>query len=109
MKGSRRRYLSFNLYSERPELDDKKLGTAIWKSMLSLFGEVATADSKLYIVEYSEESGHGILQCTTSALDKVILSAVLIGTIGDSLVSFEPVKVSGTIKSLKRKVPSGEK
>jgi RNase P/RNase MRP subunit POP5 len=69
---------------------------------MSLYGEVSAADSKLYLVEFDEKSGTGILQCTASSLDNVITSAVLIGSIGKSLVSFEPKKTSGTIKALKR-------
>ncbi|MHA1965769.1 MAG: Rpp14/Pop5 family protein [Candidatus Thorarchaeota archaeon] len=101
MKKTRRRYLLFLLHSDDTKVDDKKLGTAIWKNLLSLYGEVSAADSKLYLVEFDEKSGAGILQCTASSLDKVITSAVLIGSIGKSLVSFEPKKTSGTIKGLK--------
>jgi RNase P/RNase MRP subunit POP5 len=69
---------------------------------MSLYGEISAADSKLYLVEFDEKSGEGILQCTAPALDKVITSAVLIGAIGKKLVSFEPKRTSGTIKALKR-------
>jgi len=102
MKKTRRRYLSFRLHSDDAKLDDKQLGMAIWKNLLSLYGEVSAADSKLYLVEFDEMSGTGILQCTASSLNEVITSAVLIGSIGKSLVSFEPKKTSGTIKGLKR-------
>lgn len=102
MKRTRRRYLSFNLHSEDPSLDDKKLGPAIWKNLLSLYGEVSAADSKLYLVEYDEKNGTGILHCTASSLNKVITASVLIGSIGKSRILFEPRKVSGTIRSLKR-------
>jgi RNase P/RNase MRP subunit POP5 len=102
MKKTRRRYLSFLLHSDDSKLDDKQLGMAIWKNLLSLYGEVSAADSKLYLVEFDEKSGAGILQCTASSLNEVITSAVLIGSIGKSLVSFEPKKTSGTIKGLKR-------
>ena len=101
MKKTRRRYLSFLLHSDDSSFDDKKLSTAIWKNLLSLYGEVSAADSKLYLVEFDENTGAGILQCTASSLHKVIVSAVLIGSIGKSPVSFEPKKTSGTIKSLK--------
>ena len=102
MKKTRRRYLSFLLHSDGSKLDDKKIDAAIWKNLLSLYGEVSAADSKLYLVEFDEKSGVGILQCTASLLDQVITSSVLIGSIGTSLVSFEPKKTSGTIKGLKR-------
>lgn len=103
MRSSRRRYLSFQLHSDGSIIDDKQVSMAIWKSLLSLYGEVSASDSKLYLVEYDGESGTGVLQCTSDSLNRVITAAALIGSIGSSLVSFEPRKTSGTIKGLKRK------
>lgn len=102
MKKSRRRYLSFQLHSDELTFDDKQIGMAIWQNLLSLYGEVSAADSKLYLVEFDRKTGTGIIQCTASSLNKVITAAVLIATVGESLVSFEPRKTSGTIKGLKR-------
>ena len=103
MKKSRRRYLSFRLHSDGPTIDDEKqLSNAIWKNLLSLYGEINAADSKLYLVSFDQEKGEGVLQCTLSSLEMVITSAVLIGSIGKSLVSFEPKRTSGTIKGLSR-------
>jgi RNase P/RNase MRP subunit POP5 len=103
MKKSRRRYLSFQLHSDGPPLgDEKQLSKAIWNNLLSLYGEVSAADSKLYLVSFDPDNGEGVLQCTLSSLEKVISSAVLIGSIGKSVVSFEPKKTSGTIKGLSR-------
>ncbi|MFW9787888.1 MAG: Rpp14/Pop5 family protein [Candidatus Thorarchaeota archaeon] len=102
MKKTRRRYLLFHLHSDNKSIEDKQLSTAIWKNMLSLYGEVSAADSKLYLVEYEGKTGSGILQCTAASLDMVITSAVLLGSVGESLVSFEPKKTSGTIKGVKR-------
>lgn len=103
MKRSRRRYMSFHLHRDGPIIDDEKqLSNAIWNNLLSLYGEISAADSKLYLVSFDCETGKGVLQCTLSSLEKVITSAVLIGSIGKSLVSFEPKRTSGTIKGLSR-------
>ncbi|MHA1943732.1 MAG: Rpp14/Pop5 family protein [Candidatus Thorarchaeota archaeon] len=103
MKKSRRRYLSFHLHSDGPVIDDEKqLSNAIWKNLLSLYGEINAADSKLYLVSFDQEKGEGVLQCTLSSLEMVITSAVLIGSVGKTLVSFEPKRTSGTIKGLSR-------
>jgi RNase P/RNase MRP subunit POP5 len=102
VKKTLRRYLSFCLHSDGLSIDAKQLGGAIWKNLLSIYGEVCAADSKLYLVQYDEKTGNGILQCTLSSLNMVITSAVLIGSIGKSLVSFEPKKTSGTIKGIKK-------
>lgn len=101
MKRSRRRYLAFHLHCVGPTLnDEKQLSNAIWNNLLSLYGEVSAADSKLYLVSFDSDEGEGVLQCTLSSLEKVITSAVLIGSIGKTMVSFEPKRTSGTIKGL---------
>lgn len=103
MKKTRKRYLSFHLHKEGPAIkDEKHLSNAIWKNLLSLYGEVSAADSKLFLVEFDGDTGEGVLQCTLSSLEKVITSAVLIGSIGTTNVSFEPKKTSGTLKALRR-------
>jgi RNase P/RNase MRP subunit POP5 len=103
MKKTRRRYLSFHLHREGPVIkDEKQLVNAIWKNLLSLYGEVSAADSKLYLVSFDGDTGEGVLQCTLPSLDNVVTSAVLIGSIGSSIVSFEPKKTSGTLKGLSR-------
>ncbi|MHA1939131.1 MAG: Rpp14/Pop5 family protein [Candidatus Thorarchaeota archaeon] len=101
MKSRRKRYLRFCLHREGSSLNGKQLTNEIRKNLLSLYGEVAVADSRLYLSEYNEDSGVGILQCNAAVLEKVITSAVLIGSVEKTRVSFEPKKTSGTIKGLK--------
>ena len=102
MKKVRRRYLLFKLHQEESLVDEKQLSASLWKSLLSLYGEIQASDSKLYIIEYDEKTGEGILQCSLHSLPQVIAAAAVIGTINGIAVSFEPRKTSGTIKSLKR-------
>ena len=102
MKKVRRRYLLFKLHQEGPSIEEKSLNLVLWKSLLSLYGEIQAADSKLYIIEYDEVTGEGILQCTLPSLQQVIAAAAVIGEINGTIVSFEPKKTSGTIKGLKR-------
>jgi RNase P/RNase MRP subunit POP5 len=79
---------------------EKQLISEIRKSLLSIFGEVVVADSKLFLNEYDEESGEGILQCSAAVLESVIAAAALVRTVEKTEVSFEPRRTSGTIKSL---------
>lgn len=102
MKKNRRRYLLFQLHKENGPIEAKDLSIALWRSLLSLYGEVQAADSRLYLIEFDEKDGVGILHCNAEALPKVIASAAMIGAINDINVSFEPKKTSGTIKSLNR-------
>jgi RNase P/RNase MRP subunit POP5 len=101
MKGRRKRYLWFHLHTVGSPVNDKQLATEIRKNLLSLYGEVVVADSRLYLSEYNKDSGIGILQCNAAVLEQVITSAVLIGSIGKTRVSFEPKKTSGTLKGIK--------
>ncbi|MGY5859113.1 MAG: Rpp14/Pop5 family protein [Candidatus Thorarchaeota archaeon] len=102
MKKGRRRYLLFKLHQDGSPIDEKLLTMTLWKSLLSLYGEIQAADSKLYMIEYDESSGEGILQCSLPSLQQVIAAAAVIGSINETTVSFEPRKTSGTIKSLKK-------
>jgi len=100
LKRTRKRYLQFTLHRDGAKITEKQFSSAIWSSLLSLYGEVFTADSKFYLNSYDAQKGTGILQCNAAALEKVIASAVMISSIGTTSVSFEPKKVSGTIKGL---------
>ncbi|MHA1484775.1 MAG: Rpp14/Pop5 family protein [Candidatus Thorarchaeota archaeon] len=100
MKKTRKRYLQFALHRNGAEITEKQFSSAIWSSLLSLYGEICTADSKFYLNSYDTKKGTGILQCNATALEKVIASAVMISSIGNTRVSFEPKKTSGTIRGL---------
>ncbi|MHA2020862.1 MAG: Rpp14/Pop5 family protein [Candidatus Thorarchaeota archaeon] len=101
MKSRRKRYLRFCLHQDGSPINGKQLTAEVRRNLLSLYGEVAVADSRLYLSKYNEDSGMGILQCNAALLEKVITSAVLIGSIEKTRVSFEPKKTSGTLKGLK--------
>ncbi len=100
MKKNRRRYLLFQLHKENGSIDAKDLSIAIWRSLLSLYGEIQAADSKLYLTKFDEKEGIGILHCNAESLSRVIASAAMIESINDINISFEPKKTSGTIKGL---------
>jgi RNase P/RNase MRP subunit POP5 len=108
MKKSRRRYLLFQLHREGQSVSGKHLGLALWKSLLSLYGEIHAADSRLYLLDFDENSGVGVLQCSASALEQIITAAAVIDSIEQISVSFEPKRTSGTIKGLNHRVPRHE-
>jgi RNase P/RNase MRP subunit POP5 len=96
----RRRYVLFILHSERGSIEEKHLIQAIRRSVLTLFGEAALADSKLYLSKYDSESGRGVLHCALRTLDQVLASVALIAAVDDISVSFQPLRTSGTLKGL---------
>jgi RNase P/RNase MRP subunit POP5 len=104
LRKNRRRYLLFHLHSDRQSIDAKHLSTALWKSLLSLYGEIHAADSRLYLLDFDEATGLGVLQCNASSLQFVITAAAVIDEIEGVHVTFEPKKTSGTIKGLNHPV-----
>jgi len=102
MKKVRKRYLLFTLHRDGSPIEEKHLSLTIWKSLLSLYGEIQASDSKLYLIDFDESSGEGILQCSLPSLQQVIAAAAVIDSISGISVSFEPKRTSGTIKGLKR-------
>ena len=102
MKKVRKRYLLFKLHRDGSSIEGKQLSLVIWKSLLSLYGEIQAADSKLYLIDFEEISGEGVLQCSLPSLQQVIAAAAVIGSINGTAVSFEPKKTSGTIRGLNR-------
>ena len=100
MKPNRKRYISFKLHQDGPPITDRQLSNAIWRSMLSLFGEIVVADARFYLNDFNEAEGTGFLQCNAGLVNQLIVSASLLDSIERTKVAFEPKKTSGTIKSL---------
>ncbi len=105
MKTYRRRYVLFRLLSEdNGAIDDKQIADAIRHSLLSLFGEIIVAESRLYVQAFDNNTGFGVLQVSQQALEKTLAAAALIRSIGDVGVIFHPIRTSGTLRALLRKV-----
>ena len=100
MNRTRRRYVRFIAHSKAMLNDEKVLVEAIWKNLLSIFGEISASDSKLYMVKFDAENGTGILHCTEPSLVQVLAAAALVDTVSGTRISFQPLKTSGTIKGL---------
>jgi RNase P/RNase MRP subunit POP5 len=103
MKTDRKRHVSFVLVREGPPVGEKQLSNALRHALLSLYGEVAVAYSRLFVDRYDETTGEGILQCSATIIPNLLTAACLIESIGESQVSFSPQLSSGTIKSLQRR------
>ena len=99
----RRRYLALNVVSEEP-INEKDLIEAIWSSILQLFGEYGASQTNLYLVEFSSEGGYTILRCSHKMVDMVRASIAAITRINEKPVSVHVVRVSGTLKALRKKV-----
>jgi RNase P/RNase MRP subunit POP5 len=98
----RRRYLALKVESEEP-LSEKDFIGAIWDSILQLFGEYVASQTNLYLVEFNPADGYAILRCSHKALDMVRASLAAITRVNEKFVSVHVIRVSGTLKSLRKK------
>ncbi len=103
MRENRKRYVRFRLHREGPSVERDDVTKAIRGVLLSLYGEVCVADSKFYLTDYDPVEGLGTLECSLRTLEYVLIAASLMTTIGDTIVAFQPLKTSGTLKALMRK------
>lgn len=102
MKKRRKRYLLFRLHGGAEDITRKNLSQAIWKNLLSIYGETTAADSSFYLNQFDNISRTGVLQCDERLLKEIIIAASLIEAIHENLVAFQPLKTSGTLKALKK-------
>jgi ribonuclease P/MRP protein subunit POP5 len=96
----KKRYIAFQLIAKE-RVDEREFISAIWNSMLSMFGELHSAHSGIWLEDFDGE--FGILRCHRDALDKVKVALTLISRVGDIDVIPKILGVSGTIKKCRKK------
>lgn len=97
------RYIGFEVISEF-KLDENDITRAITNSIFRFFGEIGAAETNIWLIEYNVERKRGIFRCSNSALTKVLGAVTTIDKIGDKKAILNTLKVSGTIKKLRKKI-----
>jgi len=97
---AKKRYVAFELICER-ELDGKSFISELWRNMITLFGELESANSGIRL-EYFD-GRKGIIRCSRESLDKVKVALTLISRVGDVDIIPKILGVSGTIKKCKKR------
>ena len=100
----RRRYIAVRIDSERT-FDERDFYDAVWTSILRLFGEYGASQTELTLIEYDQETKQAILRCSHKALDLVKASIVAVTEIENESATLHIVLVSGTLKSLRSRIP----
>ena len=100
MRYHRKRHILFVVHRDGPPVSEKQLSQTLRRSILMLYGETAVADSRFFLDKYDEESGIGVLQCTSESLSNTLAAACVVSSVGETRVSFDPKRTSGTIKGL---------
>jgi len=99
----RRRYIAIKVECEQPPPKNTIIDS-IWKSLLQLFGEYGASQTDLKFIEYNPKERFMILRCSHDALNLVKTSISMITKIDDSKAALHIVYVSGTLKTLLKRI-----
>lgn len=94
----RKRYIAFRIISEE-NIDRDEMISAIWDSVMSLFGELDGVNFRL--IEFGNNTG--IVMCSHKEVNKLKIALTMINRAGDKKILPMILGVAGTIKSCKRK------
>jgi len=104
IKHVRWRYLALRVLSPQP-VPRGDLTDAVWDAVLRLFGEHGASRANLGLVEHDPDGNRAVLRCPHTALDMVRASLASITEIRGKPVAIHVVGVSGTLKSLRERLP----
>lgn len=99
----RKRYIFFKIHSKN-FIQYKEAKNAIWNSLLNFLGEDQLASGGVEIIKNQYKKNSGVIRCNHKHVDKVKFSLALIHQIGEERVIFQSLRVSGTLKSGKKKL-----
>ena len=99
----KRRYLVLEIDSGEV-FGSKELMDAIWSAVSRLFGEYGASKAGLTLIDYDVERRLLVVRVAHTALDMVNAALASITRIRDKPVAVHVITVSGTIKTLYRRI-----
>jgi len=75
---------------------------AVWDAVLQLFGEYGASRANLTLIEYDQQKSCAVVRCSNKALEMVRASVASITKIDEKPVAIHVLRVSGTLKSLRK-------
>ena len=103
----KRRYLAVEAEREEP-LRGEEVRDVVWGALTQLFGEYGASQSGLAFIRNYKQKQYFILRCSRKALPMVRASIASITEIGEKPVTIHVLRVSGTLKALRKKTASAE-
>jgi RNase P/RNase MRP subunit POP5 len=101
VRGIRRRYLAVKVHSDK-RIDGDNLFSAISEKILFLYGVVGSASMDFKPIEY--QNGLAIISSNHLSIQQMRAVLAHIQEINKTKVSLQVLRVSGTIKTLKKKL-----
>ncbi len=97
------RYVKFEVIS-KDDIMYSDLDSAIWNTALDFYGEFGVSSMGMWLIKnlYDKKKQIGILRCNHDSVYRAIACLGLITRLGDTRLSIKILKVSGTIKGLRK-------
>ena len=103
VRNVRRRYLALQAYSEA-DISKAELSRAVSDKIHFLYGVKGAAETDLRMIEYDQQLRQGIIRCSHDRLNETRAALAHITVINDAPVAIQVVTVSGTIKTLRKRL-----
>jgi RNase P/RNase MRP subunit POP5 len=103
VRNVRRRYLALRVHSEA-DISEDELSQVISDKIHFLYGVKGAAETNLRMIEYNPQLKQGIIRCNHDKLNETRAALAHITAINDSPVAIQVVTVSGTIKTLRKRL-----
>jgi RNase P/RNase MRP subunit POP5 len=103
LKRVRRRYLALEIDSGEV-FSSKEFMDAIWAAVSKLFGEYGASQAGLALIDYDAERKLVVVRTAHAALNMVRAALASIVKIQDKPVAIHVLRVSGTIRTLYKKI-----
>lgn len=84
--------------------DSREFLDAVWSAVLKLYGEYGASRAGLTLIDYDMEKRFAVIRTVHTAVDMVRAALASMTRIGNKPVAIHILRVSGTIKSLYKKV-----
>jgi len=103
VRNVRRRYLALKVNGEA-DITQFELNRAISDKIHLLYGVKGAAETDYRMIEYNQQNRQGIIRCKHDKLTETKAALAHITAIKGATVSIHVVTVSGTIKSLRKRL-----
>jgi len=102
MRRMKRRYLALHIVGEQ-SINKSELMDTLWTALLQLYGEYGASQAGLKLIEFTSRNGYAIVRCWKDAVEVVRASIASITEIEAKPATIHVLRVSGTLKALRKK------
>jgi RNase P/RNase MRP subunit POP5 len=103
LKRVKRRYLALEINAEE-KFDSKQFMDAVWNALLKLYGEYGASKASLTLIDYNREKGFAVIRTTHTSVDMARAALASITKIENKPAAIHILTISGTIKTLYKKI-----